>query len=111
MPPAKGIEKIYFTLDISPSQRLMLFRQVYSGKRYLHLRTWFQLGPDEEFQSGKGVVLPMNPVVLHELADAIHELADDFPWEGGSGFPADADNTSERVEPDDPEAGGNQNGE
>ena len=105
--PAKGIEKVYFSLDLSPTQRLMLFRQAFQRRRYIHLRIWFQSKPGEEFRPGKGLVLPSNPVTLHELASALHELADDFPWDdGGSGFPSDADTIDRETEPDGLEAEG-----
>lgn len=105
--PAKGIEKVYFSEDLSPTQRLMLFRQAFQGRRYIHLRVWFQAGSGEEFRPGKGLVLPSNPVTLHELASALHELADDFPWDDrGSGFSSDADTIDKRAESDGPEVKG-----
>lgn len=101
--PTKGLRKVYFSLELSPTQRLVLFGQTYQGTHYNHLRLWYQPEVGADFKPGKGLVLPSNPVTLHQLADALREMAQDYPWtdvkkdsDGGSGFGENADNTGER---------------
>ncbi len=75
------VEKVYFSLELSASQRLMLFSQWFKKKLYLHLRLWYQPEEGAEYRPGRGLVLPNNPVNLHELGDAFHAMANDFPWD------------------------------
>ena len=86
--------KIYHSIDTSPNQRLVLYTQPYKDRTYIHLRLWYQPAGEEEFQPGKGVILPRSSIDLHELADGLHELAEVFAQEG-SFSPKPADDSDE----------------
>lgn len=56
----------------------MVYLQEYKGRTKAHVRIWYKDG--EEYLPGKGLTLPNDPVIVHELADALHALADAWPW-------------------------------